>query len=369
MGRKYRKHRGVRNGPGGPHRSSRRAIPWRGSAGTDWPRFGHAKTSSRGGDGVFRLGTMLSEGPGPRPAAARETPGSGLSCSDWGEGMALAEAMRRRFDRRSLTAPQGGDTSDIAGRRPRALVVRQRMLRDERVPQLLGAHHRLARVLRVLAQRAAERQIDEGGDDGPTAMPMNSSTTQLSARRPGIVSTSGYARMRPPHPSRKFSTNRLLPPDSWISPWRAPGPVVILDRLPLAQPPRRARAPESTHRMGMRRHLSLTRIGGAATSSSRPVTDRQLEILTNVARGRTNRQIGEILGISEKTVRNHLRTISHKLSTSDRTHAVVLAIGNGWIPIPIEPDGETAPVAAIPIEAESEASPALRTPPQPATAE
>jgi hypothetical protein len=66
----------------------------------------------------------------------------------------------------------------------------------------------------------------------------------------------------------------------------------------------------------------------------------------NVARGRTNRQIGEILGISEKTVRNHLRTISHKLSTSDRTHAVVLAIGNGWIPIPIEPEGEPAPVVA-----------------------
>ena len=72
MGRKYRKHRGVRNGPGGPHRSSRRAIPWRGSAGTDWPRFGHAKTSSRGGDGVFRLGTMLSEGSVRRLAAARQ---------------------------------------------------------------------------------------------------------------------------------------------------------------------------------------------------------------------------------------------------------------------------------------------------------
>ena len=74
--------------------------------------------------------------------------------------------------------------------------------------------------------------------------------------------------------------------------------------------------------------------------SSHPLTERQLEVLAHVARGRTNRQIGEILGISEKTVRNHLRTISHKLSTSDRTHAVVLAIGNGWIPIPIEPDGE-----------------------------
>ena len=37
-------------------------------------------------------------------------------------------------------------------------------------------------------------------------------------------------------------------------------------------------------------------------------------------------------------MRNHLRTISHKLNSSDRTHSVVLAIGNGWIPIPIQPD-------------------------------
>jgi DNA-binding NarL/FixJ family response regulator len=80
------------------------------------------------------------------------------------------------------------------------------------------------------------------------------------------------------------------------------------------------------------------------SEARRPVTDRQLEILVNVARGRTNRQIGEALGISEKTVRNHLRTIAHKLSSSDRTHAVVLAIGNGWIPIPIEPDPAEAAV-------------------------
>ena len=73
----------------------------------------------------------------------------------------------------------------------------------------------------------------------------------------------------------------------------------------------------------------------------RPVTDRQLEILVNVARGKTNRQIGETLGISERTVRNHMRSILQRLSSSDRTHAVVLAIGNGWIAIPIEPEGDS----------------------------
>jgi DNA-binding NarL/FixJ family response regulator len=92
------------------------------------------------------------------------------------------------------------------------------------------------------------------------------------------------------------------------------------------------------------------RASGAPRKGPAPrlLTDRQLEILVHVARGQTNRRIGEELGISERTVRNHMRTITKKLSTTDRTHAVVLAIGNGWIPVPIEPDrpsGEPAEVS------------------------
>jgi DNA-binding NarL/FixJ family response regulator len=79
--------------------------------------------------------------------------------------------------------------------------------------------------------------------------------------------------------------------------------------------------------------------GAGAPSKPSPLTPRHLEILSRVARGRTNRQVGEDLGISERTVRNHLRAIQHRLATSDRTHAVVMAIGRGWIAIPIEPEG------------------------------
>jgi len=68
------------------------------------------------------------------------------------------------------------------------------------------------------------------------------------------------------------------------------------------------------------------------------MTDRQLEILVNVARGRTNREIGEVLGISERTVRNHMRAILRKLTSTDRTQAVVMAIERGWIAIPIQPE-------------------------------
>jgi DNA-binding NarL/FixJ family response regulator len=84
---------------------------------------------------------------------------------------------------------------------------------------------------------------------------------------------------------------------------------------------------------------------GSGTRST-ALTPRQREILFQVAHGRTNRQIGEALGISERTVRNHMRTIMHKLSSTDRTNAVVIAIGRGWIPIPIEPEAAAAPEGA-----------------------
>lgn len=93
-------------------------------------------------------------------------------------------------------------------------------------------------------------------------------------------------------------------------------------------------------------------VPGPGKPTPRGLTDRQLSILVMVARGRTNRQIGEVLGVSERTIRNHMRTILRKLSSSDRTQAVVIAIEHGWIPIPIEPEqpasdmGRSAPATA-----------------------
>lgn len=91
-------------------------------------------------------------------------------------------------------------------------------------------------------------------------------------------------------------------------------------------------------------------------SAARRMTDRQLEILVNVARGKTNRQIGQALGISERTVRNHLRTILRNLASTDRTQAVVVAIERGWIAIPIqpEPDSDLAPESVRPASSADE---------------
>jgi DNA-binding NarL/FixJ family response regulator len=92
---------------------------------------------------------------------------------------------------------------------------------------------------------------------------------------------------------------------------------------------------------------------GTDERTDREITDRQLEVLVQVARGRTNRQIGAAMGISERTVRNHLRSIGKRLAATDRTHAVVLAIGNGWIAVPIEPEPGAPMPSALAAESAS----------------
>ncbi len=58
---------------------------------------------------------------------------------------------------------------------------------------------------------------------------------------------------------------------------------------------------------------------------------RELEVLRLAADGNSNRMIGEILTISEPTVKSHMSTVLVKLGASDRTHAVTLAIKRGYI--------------------------------------
>ena len=71
--------------------------------------------------------------------------------------------------------------------------------------------------------------------------------------------------------------------------------------------------------------------GGRVELTDRPITAREAEVLTYVACGYGNKQIASILTVSEQTVKNHMASILRKLAASDRTHAVVKAMQNGWI--------------------------------------
>jgi DNA-binding NarL/FixJ family response regulator len=62
-----------------------------------------------------------------------------------------------------------------------------------------------------------------------------------------------------------------------------------------------------------------------------PLTPRELDILRHVAAGMRNREVGELLDVSEQTIKNHLSSILHKLGVPNRTHAVTFAVRQGWL--------------------------------------
>jgi DNA-binding NarL/FixJ family response regulator len=62
-----------------------------------------------------------------------------------------------------------------------------------------------------------------------------------------------------------------------------------------------------------------------------PLSDREMEVLSCVVRGMSNKEIASLLGISHQTVKNHVTSILRKFSVEDRTQAVVYALKRGWV--------------------------------------
>ncbi len=59
------------------------------------------------------------------------------------------------------------------------------------------------------------------------------------------------------------------------------------------------------------------------------LTARELEVLAELARGRSNREIARKLGLAEKTVKTHVSAILGKLGVQDRTQAALHAVRAG----------------------------------------
>ena len=65
------------------------------------------------------------------------------------------------------------------------------------------------------------------------------------------------------------------------------------------------------------------------TGRGNQLTEREREVLTLIADGRSNREIARALVLSEKTVKTHVSNILMKLDLADRTQAALWAVRNG----------------------------------------
>ncbi|REE97536.1 response regulator [Thermomonospora umbrina] len=69
--------------------------------------------------------------------------------------------------------------------------------------------------------------------------------------------------------------------------------------------------------------------GGGEPGSAPRLTDREREVLVQIALGRSNREIARALVVSEKTVKTHVSNLLMKLGVQDRTQAALYAVRHG----------------------------------------
>ena len=96
-------------------------------------------------------------------------------------------------------------------------------------------------------------------------------------------------------------------------------------------------APTITRRL-IHHYVRRPRPGAARPDALHSLTDRELAVLTLMARGRSNAQIAAELFLSETTVKSHVTHVFSKLQLHDRAQAVVVAYESGLV----EPGQTTA---------------------------
>ncbi len=94
---------------------------------------------------------------------------------------------------------------------------------------------------------------------------------------------------------------------------------------------RRAFVVAESHRAAPGSGAGSVRSRGSLAGGADGLSAREIEVLRLVAEGKTNRDIGEALGLSALTVKSHLARIARKLGTGDRAQMVALAMRAGVI--------------------------------------
>jgi len=89
---------------------------------------------------------------------------------------------------------------------------------------------------------------------------------------------------------------------------------------------------EAIHTVAIGKHWVAPEIGAklAVRMVGAELTPRELEVLQQLAQGKSNQEIAAVLGMSEGTVKFHINHVLHKLDAADRTQAVLTALKRGF---------------------------------------
>jgi DNA-binding NarL/FixJ family response regulator len=193
--------------------------------------------------------------------------------------------------------------------------------------------------LRMLLSLQVDLEIVGEAENGAAAVELahslNPDVVIMDLRMPGMNGIEATRRLRSVSPNSKVIVLTTFREDEEIfEALRAGACGYILKDIPTEQ---LAEAIRNAHKGGTylepgvasRVVEEFSRLSGMP--SQRPVHDvyqfsvRELDVLRQVTRGRTNKEIASALNITEGTVKNHLTSIFSRLSVQDRTQAALKA--------------------------------------------
>ena len=140
-------------------------------------------------------------------------------------------------------------------------------------------------------------------------------------------------RLHAAHPDIKVIVLTSFADDNQIFPALRAGAVAYL--LKDTGPKELAETIQAAAKGEVRLHPDVARrlvsglADGADAKPGGDLTERELEVLRSLAKGKSNKEIGSELFISEKTVKTHVGNILAKLDLADRTQAALYAVRRG----------------------------------------
>jgi len=149
----------------------------------------------------------------------------------------------------------------------------------------------------------------------------------LDLRMPGADGVAALRGLRD-NPARVLVVTSYTEPSAVLPAVRAGAAGYVYKDI---DPPALATAIRSVHAGHVLLHPDVVRLLAAEDTRPAELTARERDVLAELARGRSNREIARALRLSEKTVKTHVSAILGKLGVQDRTQAALHAVRTGLV--------------------------------------
>jgi len=167
----------------------------------------------------------------------------------------------------------------------------------------------------------------DGGSAVAAAEELRPDVVLLDLKMPG---TDGVAALRglraAGNPARVLVITSFTEPAAVLPAVRAGAAGYVYKDV---DPPALAAAIRAVHAGHVLLHPDVARLLAEPDTPRVPLTAREREVLSELARGRANKEIARDLGLAEKTVKTHVSAILAKLGVQDRTQAALYAVRTG----------------------------------------